>query len=65
MSRMHWDSLRYCEGRLLMQFLLNISFALPFILVILWIKPITRDFLTNRTFSGMDKPMYVALSMKF
>lgn len=57
MSRMHWDSLKYCEGRRFMQFLLNVSFALPFILVILWIKPITRDFLTSRTFSGMDKPM--------
>lgn len=57
MARMHWDSLKYCEGNKLMKVLLNVSFALPFILVVLWIKPISRDYLTIRVFSGMNGPM--------
>lgn len=42
----------------MLQLLLNISFVLPFILVILWIKPISREYLTNRVFSGMENPLY-------
>lgn len=57
MARMHWDSLKYCEGNRLLKVLLNVSFALPFILVIMWIKPVSRDYLTTRTFSGMDEPL--------
>lgn len=57
MARMHWDSLKYCDTNRFLKVLLNISFALPFILVILWIKPISRDYLTSRTFSGMDQPL--------
>lgn len=57
MARMHWDSLKYCDGNKMMKVLLNISFALPFILVIMWIKPISRDYLTTRRFSGMDQPL--------
>ncbi|XP_046740679.1 transmembrane protein 161B isoform X1 [Diprion similis] len=57
MSRMHWDSLKYCKERRLLQLLLNISFASPFILVILWIKPVSRDYLTVRIFAGMNGPL--------
>lgn len=57
MARMHWDSLKYCRENKKMQLLLNVSFALPFVLVILWIKPITRDNLTVRVFSGMKEPL--------
>lgn len=57
MSKMHWDSLKYCQGKKLLQACLNISFVLPFIIVILWIKPISRDYLTVRVFSGMNSPM--------
>ncbi|KAH8339497.1 hypothetical protein KR074_010766, partial [Drosophila pseudoananassae] len=57
MAKMHWDSLKYCRGNRLLQVLLNLSFVLPFILVILWIRPISRDYLTVRVFQGMQEPL--------
>ncbi|XP_017466645.1 PREDICTED: transmembrane protein 161B [Rhagoletis zephyria] len=57
MAKMHWDSLKYCSGRKLLQLLLNISFILPFLLIILWIRPISREYLTERVFEGMEKPL--------
>uniref|UniRef100_A0A1A9WSP1 Transmembrane protein 161B n=1 Tax=Glossina brevipalpis TaxID=37001 RepID=A0A1A9WSP1_9MUSC len=57
MAKMHWDSLKYCRDSKLKQILLNISFILPFILVVLWIRPISRDYLTVRIFEGMEKPL--------
>ncbi|KAH8296695.1 hypothetical protein KR054_009916, partial [Drosophila jambulina] len=57
MAKMHWDSLKYCRGNRLLQVLLNLSFVLPFILVILWIRPISRDYLTVRVFQGMQQPL--------
>lgn len=56
MARMHWDSLKYCKENRLLRILLNVSFALPFILVILWIRPISREFLTEREFYSNEKP---------
>lgn len=57
MARMHWDSLKFCKEKRVLQILLNISFILPFILVILWIRPISRNYLTVRVFEGMEKPL--------
>uniref|UniRef100_A0A8W7P3N5 Transmembrane protein 161B n=1 Tax=Anopheles coluzzii TaxID=1518534 RepID=A0A8W7P3N5_ANOCL len=57
MARMHWDSLRFCQDRLWLKLLLNVSFAMPFLLVVLWIKPLARDYLTGRVFSGMSSPI--------
>ncbi|KAH8380563.1 hypothetical protein KR009_011463, partial [Drosophila setifemur] len=57
MAKMHWDSLKYCRGNRVLQVLLNLSFVLPFILVILWIRPISRDYLTVRVFQGMHQPL--------
>ncbi|CAH1175597.1 unnamed protein product [Phaedon cochleariae] len=56
-AKTHWDLLRYFREDKLKQVLLNVTFALPFILVILWIKPITRDYLTVRIFSGRSEPL--------
>lgn len=58
MARMHWDSLKYCSESLPKRLILNTSFVLPFLIVILWIKPISREYLTNRAFAGMDHPLY-------
>lgn len=58
MARMHWDSLKYCRESKMLQLILNTSFVLPFLIVILWIKPISREYLTNRAFAGMDHPLY-------
>jgi len=57
MAKMHFDSLRYCKDRKMLKLLLNINFALPFVLVLLWIKPVSRDYLTGRTFTGMSGPV--------
>ncbi|KFB48104.1 AGAP004945-PA-like protein [Anopheles sinensis] len=57
MARMHWDSLKFCKDRLWLKLLLNVSFAMPFLLVILWVKPLARDYLTSRVFSGMTAPI--------
>ncbi|XP_058121142.1 transmembrane protein 161B [Anopheles ziemanni] len=57
MARMHWDSLKFCKDRVWLKLLLNVSFAMPFLLVILWVKPLARDYLTSRVFSGMTAPI--------
>lgn len=57
MARMHWDSLKFCQDRVWLKFLLNLSFAMPFLLVLLWIKPLSRDYLTVRVFKGMSTPI--------
>ncbi|XP_055376996.1 transmembrane protein 161B [Condylostylus longicornis] len=64
MARMHWDSLRYCADNKMLQLLLNISLILPLVMVILWIRPISRDYLTVRIFSGMDKPLMTSESFE-
>jgi hypothetical protein len=40
----------------MLKLLLNLNFAMPFLLVLLWIKPVSRDFLTVRTFNS-DSPI--------
>jgi hypothetical protein len=49
--------LRYCSESRLQRFLLNTSFASPFVLVLLWVKPVSRDYLTGRIFHGMAAPL--------
>ncbi|KAJ8727318.1 hypothetical protein PYW07_001437 [Mythimna separata] len=56
-ARMHWDSLRYYGDNKVKSLLLNVNFAMPFVLVLLWVRPITRHYLTVRVFSGMEKPL--------
>ncbi|KAI8423947.1 hypothetical protein MSG28_002617 [Choristoneura fumiferana] len=56
-ARMHWDSLRYYGESKAKGFLLNANFAMPFVLALLWVRPITRHYLTVRVFSGMEKPI--------
>lgn len=57
MAKMHVDSLRYCKDKKMLKLLLNINFALPFFLVLFWIKPVARDYLSTRVFSGMSAPL--------
>ncbi|XP_011497801.1 PREDICTED: transmembrane protein 161B [Ceratosolen solmsi marchali] len=59
-SKMHWDTLRYHKDNKLLLILANLSYVFPLILVSLWIKPISRDYLTVRIFSGMTKPLMTA-----
>ncbi|XP_028169741.1 transmembrane protein 161B [Ostrinia furnacalis] len=59
-ARMHWDSLRYYGDSKVKALLLNINFAMPFVLTLLWIRPVTKYYLTVRIFSGMEKPIMTA-----
>lgn len=56
-ARMHYDSLKYSEERYLFKILLHLSFLSPFLAVLMWVKPVARDYLTTRTWSGMDDPI--------
>ncbi|XP_017779120.1 PREDICTED: transmembrane protein 161B [Nicrophorus vespilloides] len=59
-ARMHWDLLKYYQDRRFIQLLLNLAYALPFLLVIAWIKPVSRDYLTVRIFKGFTEPLLTA-----
>lgn len=56
-GKMQIDALKYCKDNRFLRVCLNINFALPFVLVILWINPISRDYLTERKFSGLQNPL--------
>lgn len=56
MARMHWDVLRYTDSRVV-TVLLHLTFVSPLFLTMLWVRPLSRDYLTNRVFKGMSAPM--------
>ncbi|XP_015439394.1 PREDICTED: transmembrane protein 161B [Dufourea novaeangliae] len=56
-SKMHWDALRYYKDQKILLLIANISYASPLLLISLWIKPISRDYLTVRIFTGMNGPL--------
>ncbi|XP_033214670.1 transmembrane protein 161B [Belonocnema kinseyi] len=56
-SKMHWDTLRYYKDKKILMLFANLSYASPLFLVTLWFKPISRDYLTARVFSGMTDPL--------
>ncbi|XP_075230518.1 transmembrane protein 161-like emei isoform X2 [Lycorma delicatula] len=64
MARMHWDSLKYCSEQRFLKLALNVSFASPFLLVLLWVRPISRDYLTVRIFPGMTKPLMTSTAFE-
>ncbi|XP_047347102.1 transmembrane protein 161B [Vespa velutina] len=63
-SKMHWDALRYYKDRKLLLLIANISFASPLLLICLWVKPISRDYLTVRIFTGMNGPLMTAATFE-
>ena len=56
MARMQWDALRYTESGPKTVFL-HAAFISPLLLTTLWVKPLSRDYLTNRIYRGMDAPL--------
>lgn len=56
-AKMHYDLLKRYQKDKLQQFILNISFILPFFVILAWLKPIARNYLTVRIFSGMSNPL--------
>ncbi|KAM3938470.1 transmembrane protein 161A [Leptodactylus fuscus] len=47
LAQTHLDALKMAADRPMLQFLLHASFLPPVIVVLMWIRPITRDFLLN------------------
>lgn len=37
--------------------LLHAAFVAPLLLTTLWVKPLSRDYLTERVYAGMEQPM--------
>ncbi|XP_023245035.1 transmembrane protein 161B [Copidosoma floridanum] len=56
-SKMHWDALKYYKDSKILLLLANLSYVSPLLLASLWIKPISRDYLTVRIFAGATKPI--------
>ncbi|CAH1169334.1 unnamed protein product [Phyllotreta striolata] len=56
-AKTHWVLLKYFQDNRFKQLLLNLTFALPFVLIVLWIKPVSRFYLTERIFSGRTEPL--------
>ncbi|CAN7946291.1 unnamed protein product, partial [Ixodes pacificus] len=52
-ARMHWDSFKYCEGQPFLKMVLHLSFVSPLFVVLFWVKPIAREYFTERSFPGM------------
>ena len=57
MARMQWDALRYTAESGPKTVLLHAAFISPLLLTTLWVKPLSRDYLTNRIYRGMDNPL--------
>ncbi|RXG51859.1 Transmembrane protein [Armadillidium vulgare] len=57
LGRMHWDSLRFCGDRRIRRMVLHGSFLAPIILVLLWVRPISRRYFTEMIFSGYSQPI--------
>ena len=53
---MQWDVLSYTENRFVI-ILLHVAFTSPLFLTLMWIKPLSRDYLTQRVYKGMTEPM--------
>nr|CAG4641610.1 EOG090X04CK [Eurycercus lamellatus] len=56
-SRMHWDALRYCGERSILKIFIYINLVSPFLLTLLWIRPLTRHYFSVRIFGDMETPL--------
>ena len=56
LAKMQWDVLSYTENPISIM-LLHLSYISPMFLTMMWIKPLSRDYLTQRVFKGMTEPM--------
>ncbi|ELU09636.1 hypothetical protein CAPTEDRAFT_175826 [Capitella teleta] len=52
LAKMHTDALRYSAGNPFMVILLHLNLVMPLLIATMWVRPITRDYLVLRNFSG-------------
>ncbi|XP_051894104.1 transmembrane protein 161A [Pristis pectinata] len=62
MAQTHLDALRMTADKPLTQILLYVNFLLPVAVLLLWVKPISRDFVINAPF-GKEKVQLMSDSM--
>ncbi|CAG2113918.1 unnamed protein product [Medioppia subpectinata] len=51
-SKMHFDAIKYSANDRIALVLLNLSFISPLFVILLWVKPIARNYLTVKTWSS-------------
>lgn len=56
MAKMQWDVLSYTDNRFV-TFMLHTAFISPLFLTTMWVKPLSRDYLTKRVYKGYAEPM--------
>jgi hypothetical protein len=56
-AQMHWDALQAFGESRVMQVLLHVNYVAPFFLVLAWVRPLARDYFTDRIWPGMDGPL--------
>nr|CAG4649246.1 EOG090X04CK [Scapholeberis mucronata]SVE93551.1 EOG090X04CK [Scapholeberis mucronata] len=56
-SRMHWDALRFCGDRSIRKFFIYINLVTPFLLSLLWVRPLARHYFAERIFGSMETPI--------
>jgi hypothetical protein len=56
MARMQWDVLTYTDNSVA-KMLIHATFISPLLLTTLWVKPLSRDYLTKRIYKGMGDPL--------
>ena len=52
LAKMHSDSMTYASDNPLKQLCLNINIMFPALIVLMWVKPISREYLVNRKYKG-------------
>lgn len=53
-ARMHHDCLKYCDDKPFTKLFLHLSFLSPLLILVMWVKPLARDYFTQRTWPGMN-----------
>lgn len=57
-AQMHRDLLKSEVVGALDRLIINLNFVLPLLILLMWVRPISREYFTMRTFSGMKSPVF-------
>lgn len=52
LAKMHTNSMKYASEHPLKQLCLNINMIAPLLIILLWVKPVTREYLVDRSYNG-------------
>ena len=56
MAKLHLDTLKYTQGRKILQLLLQVNYLLPLFIVLMWVRPLGRNLFCGRGF-GSARPL--------